>query len=219
MNTSPLTPKEIAERLDTILTSILMLVAARFRIIGAITAPLWNRISRSRQLLARLLAHIAAARPLRIRTARIRPARPPVDAAAAARLGGAAVIDLPRRPMWLVIKLGYEAAGFGSQLNHLLQTPGVAEILATSPGAARTLRPLCRILGIDLPPALQLPPRPRKPRARKSRAAKPRQPAPTPHPARNEPGWSPNLPLRPQRKPRPMPFLPPMRDFRRTKPA
>ena len=52
----------------------------------------------------------------------------------------------------------------------------MAEIIAASPGAARTMRPLCRIHGINLPPALRrakLPPRPPKPPRQK-----PRPPAP-----------------------------------------
>ena len=67
MNINPpaqteMAPSELTQQLDTILASVLLLIAAQFRILGIITVPLWNRISRSRQRLARLLAHLAAGR-------------------------------------------------------------------------------------------------------------------------------------------------------------
>jgi len=65
---------------------------------------------------------------------------------------------------------------------------------------ARTLRPLGHRL--DLPPILQPPPRPQRPPA----PAKPARQKTAPLP--------PLLPLYPQRKPRPMPFLTPLRKFR-----
>ena len=213
---SEMAPSELTQQLDTILASVLLLIAAQFRILGIITVPLWNRISRSRQRLARLLAHIAAGRLPRIRPLGIRPR----SDAPRTEPNGAPAMPIPRRLLWLVIKLGYHAAGYGSQLNHLLQTPGVAETLAASPGALRTLRPICRMLGVDLPAALQLPPRPKKPRSRIPHPKKPHPaksaPEPPAHPMRAEPGWSPNLPLAPQKKPRPLPFLPPHVKFRRT---
>jgi len=63
---------------------------------------------------------------------------------------------------------------------------------------ARTLRPLGHRLGVALPPILQPPQHPQRP------------PAP-PKPARRKPA---PLPLYPQRKPRPMRFLTPLRKFR-----
>ena len=71
MNINPpaqteMAPSELTQQLDTILASVLLLIAAQFRILGIITVPLWNRISRSRQRLARLCAsagdHIEHAR-------------------------------------------------------------------------------------------------------------------------------------------------------------
>ncbi len=133
MNASSPTQAETAERLDTILASVLLLVAACFRILGVRTVPLWNRISRSRRNLAHLLARLAAGHKPRIR----KPAAIAAEAAptqpAPTPLGGAVTMPIPRRPLWLVIQLGYRAAGFGSQLNHLLHEPGVAETLAAPP--------------------------------------------------------------------------------------
>ena len=67
------------------------------------------------------------------------------------------------------------------------------------------------MLGVDLPPALRLPPRPAESRPEKPlpekptpRAAKPRATAP-PH----------RHPVYPQRKPRPLHFMPPFVKFRR----
>ena len=182
---APIAPRlavaEVAVLLDSILIPLLAVVAAHGRILGDLTQPLWARISRARRLFARLLALLAAGGTPRrpgSRTWR----RPPIapDAAPAlpyhVTLGAGPLPRLSRRFAWVIGYIGYRAAGCASQLNHLLQQPGVAEIIAASPGAARTMRPLCRILGIDLPPALRrakLPPRPPTPPRQK-----PRPPAP-----------------------------------------
>jgi hypothetical protein len=71
-----------------------------------------------------------------------------------ARVGairGRANCTLPRRFGWLVRAGGYRAAGFGSQLQALVQTPEMAELLAAAPQAGRLLRPLCRALAVELP--------------------------------------------------------------------
>ena len=93
---------------------------------------------------------------------------------------------MSRRFAWVIARIGYQAAGFASQLNHLLQQPGIAEIIAASPGAARSMRPLCRILGIELPTALRRPDPP---------------PRPKPAPLQKAP---------PQKTPPPAPFLRPL---------
>ena len=58
---------------------------------------------------------------------------------------------LPRRFGWLVRIGGHRAAGFGAQLQEVLNAPEMAELLAASPQAGRLLRPLCRSLAIELP--------------------------------------------------------------------
>jgi hypothetical protein len=65
---------------------------------------------------------------------------------------------------WLIRFVPYEAACFGSQLQHQLSQPEMMALLEAAPQAGRILRPLCRILQIDLPPTLRLPPRPPRPR-------------------------------------------------------
>ena len=65
---------------------------------------------------------------------------------------------LPRGFGWVLTWLGPEAACIGSQLRQLLAEPDMAALLDTQPQAAKSLRPLCRMLAIapaaDLPPAL-----------------------------------------------------------------
>ena len=155
---------EIAARLDCILALLMSVVAAHFRILGPLTLPLWTRISRTRQVFARLLALLAAGSTPRRPGSRTW--RRPPDAAPAPPIGAGPVPRLSRRFAWIVARIGYRAAGQAGQLDYLLQQPGVAAILAASPGTARALRPLCRILGITLPPALCLPPRPPRPKPR-----------------------------------------------------
>ena len=161
---------QLAARLTPVILALLVLVAAKFRILGDTTTPLWNRISRIRQRLSRLLEAVAQGR-------RPRQRKPtPIPSPRKCQ-------PTPRPPMphpnlhgWLVAKLGWEAAAYTSQLQHVLEDPqaqsALADAIALSPGIARNLRPLCRLLGVPLPPCLHLPPRPRpvrKPRPRKPR--------------------------------------------------
>jgi hypothetical protein len=78
---------------------------------------------------------------------------------------------LPQKFGWLIRFVPYEAACFGSQLQHLLCQPEMVALLEAAPQAGRILRPLCWMLAIPLPANLRLPPRPRKPKP-------PKQPRP-----------------------------------------
>jgi hypothetical protein len=60
-------------------------------------------------------------------------------------------VSLPRRFGWLVIAGGYQAVGFGLQLQSVLNTQEMSALLAASPQAGRLLRPLCRALAMELP--------------------------------------------------------------------
>ncbi|MCC6718099.1 MAG: hypothetical protein IT555_09450 [Acetobacteraceae bacterium] len=179
----------LALRLDSILAPLLLVITAGFRILGRFAQPVWTRFSRGRLRLARLLANLAAGR-----LPRLRAPRP-------GRTGGAPAPYSPQGRLWLVRKLGYRAAGHASQLNHLLQAPETQALLATAPPAAlaalgRTLRPLCRLLGVDLPPAL----------LRAARIAGQAAGAPRPEPRKparpRPPQPAPLLPLYPQHRPR-----------------
>jgi hypothetical protein len=50
---------------------------------------------------------------------------------------------------WLIKKAGWRAAGFGSQLRAVLETPEMVALLTASPQAGRVLRPICRMLGVE----------------------------------------------------------------------
>jgi hypothetical protein len=81
---------------------------------------------------------------------------------------------LPRKFGWLVLAGGHQAAGFGLQLQTVLSTPEMLELLAASPQAGRILRPLCRALALEVPGVIvksatergETKPRRRKPRVR-----------------------------------------------------
>jgi hypothetical protein len=76
---------------------------------------------------------------------------------------------LPRRFGWLVRQCGWRAAGFGSQLQTVLQSPDMAELLAVAPQAGRILRPLCRALAFEWPLPDPKPEKVKTPRIRKPR--------------------------------------------------
>ena len=132
---------------------------------GPLFILLWNRVGRAARLVARLHALWQQGILHRPRPSRAgRPSTPPAVPPAIPPL------RIPRRRAWLIALGGHHAAISGSQLQHFLQRPDAAEFLAAVPRAGRHLRPICRMLGVDLPPCLQLPPRapraPRKPRPR-----------------------------------------------------
>ena len=171
----------------SIFVGLLQLVANRAPSLGAFAIPLHSRISRTRNRFLLFLTRLAAGRFPRLRTP------------GAARKGGPAPANIPRRPLWLVAIIGYQAAGYASQLQHLLNNPETLTTLAAAPphalaSAARTLRPLCRILGVTLPAILQPPPAAPRPKP-----VKPPRPKPVALP--------PLLPLYPQSRPRPLPFM------------
>ncbi len=150
---NPLAP-EVAEKLASILGTLMALIAHHFlrnpRFVHHI-GPLWTRLNRARQRFARLMDHVAAGtrpRPHSPRDSRPgRPANPP-----RARF--------PQGHAWLASALTHHGYGIASQLQTLLTSPGVPELLATAPTARRILNPLRHILGLS-------PPRPRKPRPKK----------------------------------------------------
>ena len=166
---------EFARRLNLILGALAILIAARFRILGDHTNPLWTRMNRIGRRITRLMARLAAGRPLPAR----QPRRGPRPQSPNPRLRAP---ELPRSYAWLVRTLGYEAAAYRAQLEALLEGPEFAALFAASPDmaarAGRTLRPLCHLLALTPPIALQRPPPPPRP-------ARPRPPVPpSPHPSR-----------------------------------
>jgi len=136
------------------------------------------------------------------RTARRRadpaPARalpPASDAEASSAVPGPPVPELPRLPRdfgWLLrLTPGdHFVRGYRLYIEQWLADPELAALLEAAPKqAGRILRPLCRILGIPLPPQLRLPPRGKRPspaapsvpegRPRDAAEASPRTPGPS----------------------------------------
>ena len=85
----------MAERLDSIFVVLLPVIAAGLHHLVRFCVPVWNRVSRARQRLARLLALIAAGRLPRQRAPR--PEGQP------ARKGGPPAPYIPHRHAWLAI--------------------------------------------------------------------------------------------------------------------
>ena len=181
---------ELAGRLDAIFAAIALVVAAHFRILGPWTSPIWARFNRANRRLQALLAHLAAGRLPRPHAPRERRPSTPDP------MNPAPQLPLPRAWARLVHKIGYRAAGYGSQLQAVLDDPAMLAVLAAAPSAGRTLRPFCRLLGVTLPAVLQLPPRTRKPRPPRARPVQPRRKPPV-IPPWGQPPPEPALPVRP----------------------
>ena len=136
---SPADTAAFARQVGEILAGLVAVIARRFLRdpqVHRLIVPLWQWLTH----VARRVERAAVARPRRVRAARGSVAR------SAPRAPGA---GLPRGRGWLVRQLGYEAAGYGSQLAHLLGQPEAQAILAQLSGVARILRPVCRVLGLQ----------------------------------------------------------------------
>ncbi len=134
----PATAPELVRRFGAILMALAAVVARRFYRdpkLMALTLPLWSWLSRSVQRFGRTITRksvVRAACPARVRVRAVCVPR----------------VRLPSRRGWLVGVLGYEAAGYGSQLEHLLAEPDMQALVAALPGLARIVRPLQRMLGL-----------------------------------------------------------------------
>lgn len=149
---APLTPATPADRFARLIEALCRSVAARGGrgLAGPLAILLWGRLRRMAERFASLAARLRAGRlsadPATGRSGRSGPPPRP----------------LPRGVAWL-IRLVPEAAVSGSQLQHLLADPEMAEFIAAAPQIGRLLRPLCRMLGVHPPPGLALAPRPQAP--------------------------------------------------------
>jgi hypothetical protein len=167
---SPAAPETISATLRLILRGLLAALGG-FGLEPMQGVVLYGRINAAFGRIERMLVRFRAGRLWR-RTAQTTMQR---RRGRAAGRGPA----LPRRFGWLVKVGGYRAAGFGSQLQTVLSTPEMAEMLAAAPQAGRILRPLCRALAIEMPGVFE---RPRKPAG--ARATIKRRPRPKPEPFR-----------------------------------
>ena len=166
----PQAAAEMARRLALILSAVAALIARRFLRdpkFAAVIVPLWGWLGRSARRFERAVTRPMKPRPtmprrveartagVRAEDAGVRPAR----------------VRLPGGQGWLVKALGWEAAGYGSQLTALLAEPEMQAVLAAVPAVGRILRPVCRMLGVvpvGVVPAVR--------RVRKSRPPKVRMP-------------------------------------------
>ncbi len=171
----PQPPPAPAERFATILLWLCRAVAARIAagLPGPLIVLVVRRIHQINQRIARLAARIRAGRyvPPRHRAPRrsptLRRARRPNP--------------LPHAFGWL-LTLVPEAAGYRSQLEHLLRDPEMTALLAAAPAAmARPLRSLCWMLRVS-PPPIPTPPRPAPPQAAPATAPRASRPPPPPAP-------------------------------------
>ena len=125
--------------------------AARDRALTVMLVALWGRIARMRMRLERLIALWRAGK------------RPIMRASCAGRACAPRTKPREKFPTasgWLLRKLGYEVAAYGSQLQHLLGQAECAEFLAAMPQARRVLRPLLRMLTVDPVPEMVRKPAP-----------------------------------------------------------
>jgi hypothetical protein len=169
-------PRTPAECFAALLTWLTRAVAARMggeQLALSLIALIVERLRRIKQRFAYLAARVCDG----LYTQRRRSARPP-------RRPGQPPPPpdrLPQKFGWL-LPLVPEAAGYRSQLEHLLRDPEMAALLAAAPAPLRRpLRSLCRMLGVTPPPILALPAPPPAPPA--APAAKPQAP-PLPSPSR-----------------------------------
>jgi hypothetical protein len=148
-------PVTLSERLTAIVGGLLISIGNRARVDGvlrAIVLLVAGRIMRARNEVLSVIARIEAG-TLKQAPVRRAPATPrTMDEAARKQLTEAAAkwASVPRRIGWLIRLVGYEAAGYASQLSYLLQDEEMKRHLATTPRLGRALRPLCRMLGMDL---------------------------------------------------------------------
>ena len=146
----------------------------------------WTYLNRMIQRLDRLATRWEQGRlaPPRIRPGRV-TTPPVIHPADAWKLRRA-----PRGHLWL-IRLVQPLVQHTTKMEMLIHDPDLAALCAAAPQAARLLRPLCRMYGIEPPPHLALPPRPKPP-------TPPRAPPPPPPPPFREhsPNVWPFVPLR-----------------------
>ncbi|MFP5248425.1 MAG: hypothetical protein ACLGP3_01200 [Acidobacteriota bacterium] len=141
---NPAAPPAPADRLARLIEGLCGSVAARSAggsLAGPLICLIWSRLRGLAGQFAGLAARFASGRLRRYPSRR--PPRP--GARRPARR------PLPCSHAWLV-RLVPQAAAAASQLSHLLAEPEMAALVTAAPQARRLLRPLCRMLGVRMPP-------------------------------------------------------------------
>ena len=109
----------------------------------ALSMLLYRRLGEIAGRMERLAARFAAGRLWRLEGR----ARGAAQAVGKRRAGGTRI--WPGGFGWLVKAASWQAAGYGSQLRAVLETPDMVALLAAAPQARRVLLPLCRMLAVD----------------------------------------------------------------------
>ena len=180
----PTAADRFARIIDTLCQAVARRGGGRDRLAGPLVILIWRHLRRLAAQVVALAARIEAGRHRRY------PARRPPRAAPRRHTPP----SLPHAPAWL-LPLVPEAAASGSQLQYLLAEPEMAALLDAAPQMRRLLRPLCRMLGVRLPPSSR-PAEPARPEGT-DRRTQPDTPPPPPRPAPLRPP-----PLRPPSTPR-----------------
>ncbi len=148
-----LSPLSVTDRFSLSIDGLLRAVAARIaggRMEAAMILVIWTRIKR---IETRVLALVAAIRAGRDRGGWVLEPRVAGTRAEAENAPSSQRLPvwprLPRGFAWLLGLVPYEAAGFASQLRHLLGDPEMVALLAGTPRLGKIMRPLCRMLGIE----------------------------------------------------------------------
>jgi len=176
------TAPETMRRLGLIVAGLAALIARRFLRdpkFGALVGPLWSWLNRSVQRFGRVRSVAVPARPLAAR----RPVVA-VERSVPVRVR----VRLPGGRGWLVKALGWEAAGYGSQLQTLLAEPEMVALLAALPAVGRVLRPLGRMLGVQVGPVVEKVAKVAKVRVPRVRRLRPRREKPW-SPGRSPVSW------------------------------
>ena len=124
----------------------------------------WTRMLRIRRLFMALYARYRAGTLPTPHTRKPRTSPRPAAAPAAP--------DAPKLPLltrgWAIecLREKWHVAAWCSPIERWLANPEMAAFVLAAPQAGRLLRPLCRMMAIDIPTFLQLPKRPRAPRKR-----------------------------------------------------
>ena len=132
------TAPELARRFAMILAGLGALVARRFLRMPHLmrfTLLLYSRLARAVRRFERALTRPAG----KMRAPRVRAERRDI--------GRVRPVGLPSGRGWLVRELGWEAAGYMSQLAALLAEVEMRAVIAAVPATGRILRPICRMLG------------------------------------------------------------------------
>jgi hypothetical protein len=147
-----------SERFALTTSALCRAVAAALRhglMNGAMIVLVWTRVRRAEVAFLALLERVRQGRYRGGIVRRSGGSQDLVEGATEVRSGSVSPGDapgwrgLPRRFGWLIGLMPFEAAGYSSQLAHLLAEPEMVALLRDVPQAGRILGPLCWMLGIE----------------------------------------------------------------------